>query len=413
LTAATCQDSSVAIGTALKNSRAIFMNSKVSWLSKLIIWGSLVSSVGCGLSGANSDTLRIGVLYSLSGDQSSLDRSSLNGVELAAKELNAQGGVLGKSITLEVRDARSSVEVVAKKAVELYDDEGLSILIGLSDTDLANPVALHSESSGKIFVTSGATGPALVTEAPHSTFLACFSDISQAQAAARFSSDSLRLASVTIVSDATSEYAKTLTKTFLTEFKKSGSVAKEVYFPGASLDVASIVESVKAGRGEGVFLAGQPDEVSAIIQALRSSGMRSPIIGGDSYDSPLIANLKVHDKDQIYYTTHALLTTSASTEESSHFIDRYTQEYGEAPGTAFAALGYDTMNLVMNAVRDGGSTEPSHVRTALESIREFPGVTGRISYGKSQHIPKKDVSIVTFREGKAVLADIIPNKSAS
>jgi branched-chain amino acid transport system substrate-binding protein len=80
-------------------------------------------------------------------------------------------------------------------------------------------------------------------------------------------------------------------------------------------------------------------------------------------------------------------------------MKQYKSYYGEEPTSAFAALGYDAVRLASLAIGKAQSVEPGAIRSALESIREYPGVTGSISYGPAQHIPHKDVTIVTFDDG--------------
>jgi branched-chain amino acid transport system substrate-binding protein len=364
----------------------------------------------CGASSTSSDSVRIGVLYSLSGDQASLDESSLKGAELAAHEINAAGGILGKALSLEVRDAKTSPEAAGEGARELYGDEGLSVVMGLSDTGLANPVAIESQSNGKLFVTSGATGPGLIEEAPSSTFLACFSDVTQARAAAEFARRVLALRSIVVIRDETSEYARVLSDSFVSTFSSTARVVGRISFQGSALNLDRVVSEARASRADGIFLAAQPDEVAAVLQALREGGIVSPIIGGDSYDSPRILALSSDVKQGVYYTTHALLSGPAQSPGASAFIQSYTNRYGEAPESAFAALGYDTVRLIAQAVEKAGGTDVSLLRKALEGTSKFSGVTGSISYGIGKHIPQKDVSVVTFKDGVAVLASTVAGR---
>jgi branched-chain amino acid transport system substrate-binding protein len=311
-----------------------------------------------------------------------------------------------------VRDAKTSSTVAAEQASQLYRDDGVSIVVGLSDTDLASPVAELSEALGTIFVTSGATGPILVQAGSHSTFLACFSDSTQASAAAHYASRTLRARSVDVMYDSSSEYAQTLAGSFSSTFAQNGgNVSSRTTFQGNSTISSATTKRVANSHGDIIFLAGQPDEVAQIIKTLRYAGITKPIIGGDSYDSSRIYDLSPSEKTNVYFTTHTLLTRTPTTPQIESFVQRYTEAYGEPPTSAFAALGYDSINLVAKAVEIAGSTEPNSVRTALESIRNFPAVTGAISYGPNRHIPSKEVTIVTFKEGIATLAGTMTSGS--
>lgn len=357
----------------------------------------LAAVTGCGSSGSSVETIRIGAMYSLSGDQASLDENSLRGAQLAVEQINGRGGVLGSPISLAVRDAKSSGAEAGRQAQDLFEQERVSVVVGLSDTDVALPVAKLSQTLGALFVTSGATGPSLVVEAPDSTFLACFSDDAQAKAAAQYAARQLRLRSVAIVFDEQSQYASVLTQSFRAEFRRlGGSVYSEQRFSRSALDVASLAAETKKIGAPGVFLAGQPEEVSSIISALRSNGVDVPILGGDSYDSPLVSGLPDAQKRGVYFTTHVLLVPDSHSSQIDSFVQEYEARYGERPTSAFAALGYDAVQLVAQAIESAGTTEPGALRHSLESIRGYPAVTGKLSYAPGQHVPTKEVTVVTF-----------------
>lgn len=82
------------------------------------------------------------------------------------------------------------------------------------------------------------------------------------------------------------------------------------------------------------------------------------------------------------------------------FVASDRKRYGRAPTSAFAALGYDTMRLLADAIRRAGSTNPGAIRRALAATRGFPMVTGRISYAPGRRIPVKPVTIVRIENGR-------------
>lgn len=380
--------------------------------SLLLVAGvSLVTAavVGCGASGSNSNDSQVGVLYSFVGDQSTLDMASLQGAQLAANQINAVGGLLGTPIAFHNADAQSDASISAQAGSELFVEENLPIVMGLSDTGLALPVAQQAESLNRVFMTSGATGSVLTQQAPTSTFLACFSDNQQARAAAIFSRGQLGLDSVVVIYDSTSDYATNLASLFSADFAGlGGQITASLTFPGATLNAYDVAQQAKSLGPQSIFLAGQPDEVALLLAALRGQGVTVPIIGGDSYDSTQIYNLSKGDTTNVYFTTHVLLTRQPSTPQIQAFNAAFEEEYGELPSSGFTALGYDAMNLLALAVNRAGTTDPAAVRAALESIKNYAGVTGTISYSASQHIPKKEVTVVTFQNGTPVLAALIP-----
>lgn len=369
-----------------------------------------VSLYGCGSSGSSgSSNIQLGVLYSFVGDQSSLDMASLQGAQLAIDQINAAGGVLGSQVDFQMADAKSDATISAEAGQSLFVEQNLPMVMGLSDTNLALPIAQQAQSLNRVFMTSGATGTALTQAAPQANFLACFSDPQQAHAGAVFARGQLHLSSVVVIYDSTSDYATSLSSSFAADFRGSGgSVAATIAFPGATVNSGDVALQVKALNPQSIYLAGQPNEVQSLLTSLRGQGLTVPIIGGDSYDSTQISYLSKGVTDNVYYTTHVLLTESPSTPEIEAFNSAFKSQYGELPSSGFTALGYDAINLLVLAIKEAGSTEPTAVRAALESIKNYQGVTGPISYSPTQHIPKKNVTVVTFQDGTPVLAAIIP-----
>jgi branched-chain amino acid transport system substrate-binding protein len=81
------------------------------------------------------------------------------------------------------------------------------------------------------------------------------------------------------------------------------------------------------------------------------------------------------------------------------FVTDYRTAYGKPPENAFAMLGYDTLNLIVDAIRRAGVAAPEAVREALAATRDFRGVTGTIGYRPGQRKPSKPVTIMRIRDG--------------
>jgi branched-chain amino acid transport system substrate-binding protein len=93
------------------------------------------------------------------------------------------------------------------------------------------------------------------------------------------------------------------------------------------------------------------------------------------------------------------------------FIAAYDKEYGHNPENAFAALGYDTMRLMVDAIGRAGSTDSKAIQRAIQDTKDFRGVTGNISYLNGSHVPQKGVTIVAVKGGRFTLgAEIVPEK---
>jgi branched-chain amino acid transport system substrate-binding protein len=93
----------------------------------------------------------------------------------------------------------------------------------------------------------------------------------------------------------------------------------------------------------------------------------------------------------------------------ANFVKAYTAAIGRGPENAFAALGYDMMNVIADAIKRAGSADPKAIRDALAQTKDFPAVTGTITYPEGQRKPSKAVTIIQVQKGKySFAAEITP-----
>ena len=146
-----------------------------------------------------------------------------------------------------------------------------------------------------------------------------------------------------------------------------------------------------------------PDDIGTIVKQMRQAGIMQPIIGGDGYDTPLLIQVGGDAANDVYFTTHALMTTD-STDAVKSFIEAYNADYGKDPENAFAALGYDSVYLIADAIRRAGAADPTAVRDALQATTDLPGVTGAITYADGQRVPQKQVTVIGVKDQQLYLA---------
>ena len=113
-----------------------------------------------------------------------------------------------------------------------------------------------------------------------------------------------------------------------------------------------------------------PYNVVSIIKQFRDAGLTGPIVGGDGYDIPEITSIDGNATNNVYFSTHALMDNTTGSEGIRAFIAAYSKEYGHNPENAFAALGYDAMRLMADAIKRAGSTNPEAIRQAIQETKD-------------------------------------------
>lgn len=360
---------------------------------------------------SSPEPLRIGVIYSLSGSQASLDIPSLDGARLAVDRLNASGGLLGRRVELLERDAQSS-STVARSAAESLVAAGAIAIVGLSDTDLAQAAAPVAARAGIPFITSGATSPLLPEEVPDWLFLACFGDNTQAAAGAEYAVSDLHADTVTILYDKDKDYTRLLEQYFSSSFRaQGGRVLAEIPFTGDDHDAFAEFNRRKtaATSADLLYVAVGPDAAAPLVRRLRAAGYRQPIMGGDSYDSDELRHVAEGCGGNVYYTTHSPLGLQDITVALHRFSTRYEAAYGREPESSFACLGYDAVQLLAHAVVAGESALPVKIRDALRATRHFTGSTGILSYTDDERVPRKQVTVVHVGSRASLAALFTPS----
>jgi len=337
--------------------------------------------------------IQIGAVHNLTGAFGSIGAPSMAGAMLAAKQLNARGGLLGRAVELLASDGRSDPEVVAAATRVLVRTPGLSAITGLSDTSMVLAAAAIAEKARMVFLTSGATSPLVPLQFPRSYFMTCFGDNTQAAAGAEYAYRTLEAKTAWLLFDDSTDYTVLLARYFRERYTElGGDIVGEDTYSGGTLDFADQIARILAlpALPDMLYISAGPDDIGRLVKKLREAGVHAPIVGGDGYDTPLLRQVAGAAADNTYFTTHAFLDPQQGTPAVQQFIADYQAEYGAPPDTAFAALGYDAVMLIANAIERADSAKQKAMPEALEATGDFVGITGSISFGPLAHLPDKE-----------------------
>jgi branched-chain amino acid transport system substrate-binding protein len=352
--------------------------------------------------------IRLGAVYSTSGELAPLGVPSLEGAKAAVSQINAAGGIGGEKVTLAILPTPSSAKVASRDIRNaVAKDPSIDAFFGLSDSDLARAAGNAACSREKVFVTSGATSPRLPAQSGPRVFLACFGDNAQAAVAAEWLAKTRGAKKVAILYDNSKTYTKLLHVYFSEAFRHHGGeiIGTLPFAGGTEPKIPSFLL-----KADAVYLASETAlEAKPIIKALRSAGFKGPILGGDGYDAPNAwANTPLaHD---VWYTTHAFpahTQGAASPATTAAFSSSYAAATG-MPANAFSGLGRDTVLLLASAVHKAHAEKKPLVEI-LNTTTAFPGVTGSIGYRDGSRVPVKPVALVSARSPKAQPIQITPS----
>jgi len=368
---------------------------------------------GSASAAAGGGTIKIGGGFALTGDESALDLPASNGANLAVKQLNAAGGVNGSQIDFIVHDSQYKMDVTAQTAKQFVEQDKVPVFIGYTDTDSVLAAGPTFQAAKVPFITAGATSPKIPTQVGDMMFLACFGDNVQAAVGAEYSYKTFGH-NAYFLWDKGVEYTTLLGSYFKSRFTElGGTIALEDSYDDKASDFSAQITKIKAlsPQPDFYYVAAMPYNIGPLVKQFRDAGITGPIVGGDGYDTPDLVKVAGAAAENVFFTTHALMDATAGTEGIKKFMADYKAEYGNDPENAFAALGYDTLMLMADAIKRAGSTDSAAVKSAIESTSDFPGITGAITFSAGSHVPQKGVTVIAIKNGAFTLgAEVVPEK---
>jgi branched-chain amino acid transport system substrate-binding protein len=356
---------------------------------------------------AGDKVIKVGVLYNLTGGMAAIDLPGLQGMELAKDIINSGDGILGRKMTLVISDCRSDLDSTAMASEALAGQDDMVAVIGLNDTDYVMAAAPAVTTRNIVFITAGATMQNLSYMYGKYFFMTAFGDNMQARAVAKFAKRRLDTTRCFVGTDISNEFTKTLSKYFKRRYRKyGGAIADEVWYNSGTKEYPLPKDGAR--DADFIFMSSIPPDAPAYITEVRKAGFNQPIVSGDGFDTPGLRDIPAEYAHSIYFATHVALDNPDYAVQE--FVDSYTRMFGKKPESGFAALGYDTVMLLAQAIEKAGSADPEKVREALSKTSGFKGVTGEFYYPEGIRVPMKTVDIVEYQNGTfSFVEQISPN----
>ncbi len=375
----------------------------LSLLAAGMVFAALTSGCGGSDSGGADKTVKVGGLLEMTGGSASFGISSKNGIDLAFKDINAKGGVLGgKKLELVVADTKSEASEATNGMQKLISQDGVAAVIGPNQSSAVIAASAINNGAKVLGITPMGTNPDItVNPADGKTraynYRACFIDPFQGTVMASFAYNDLGVRKAAVLVDNTSDYSKGLAKFFTENFaNKGGSVVIEEAFLQKDTDFKSTLTKIKVANPDFIYIPGYYQEVGLIIKQARELGINVPIAGGDGWDSAKLPEIAGKAAlNNTYFSS--LYSSDEASEMNKKFVEEYQKEYNTKPDV-FAALAYESALLVAKAIEDAKSAEPAKIAEAMSKISGFKGVSGDVVFDE-QHNPIKSAVIIEYVDG--------------
>jgi branched-chain amino acid transport system substrate-binding protein len=340
-------------------------------------------------------TTRIGLFVPISGVQAAFGMDALNGATLAVEEINLGGGVLGYPLTLVIKDTESHPEKTTAVVTELINTDKVAALIGEIVTERSLIAATLAQPAGIPMITPSATGEN-VTSTGDYIFRACYANASQADVMAKFAR-SLDVSKAAILFDASNPYSTGLMEAFKASFAQhGGTIVAEEFYRAGDTEFSTQLNAIRDKNPESIFLPSYYSEAALIIRQARQMAIDALFLGTDGWHSTELLKVGGQATNNGYFAAH--FSSEQASDRVKTFTDAYRAKFQTAP-LSFAALAYDSVWLVADALKRAGRADSSALREAIAATRDFPGVTGTISFDQGRD-PRKPVIVIRVQDGE-------------
>ncbi len=351
---------------------------------------------GCG---AGDDPIVIGIAGPFGQARGA---SMLRAAELAVKEVNAAGGLRGRSVELLALDDSANNDVAVRVAQRFYDDRRVVAVVGhlTSGTTLA---AAPIYGGGRLplpVISPSASSPELSDAGP-SVFRICPDDLAHGEALAALARDRLLARRVAILfhDDA---YGRGIRASFSRVFLRLGGtvVSDDPFLPSIPTFEPYLERLRRRGGADVIMVAGTREVAVRILATLDSLGITTPVIGGDA-----LTGIEAAAGGREVYVSASYLADRPS-DRNAAFLAAY-REVSSDPPDHRGAGSYDIIHLLARAIAEAGPNR-SAIQRYLTGVGTrspaYDGVTGTIAFDEQGDVPEKQVWIGAVRDGRLVSA---------
>jgi branched-chain amino acid transport system substrate-binding protein len=337
------------------------------------------------------ESIRIGVNAPLTGDIPKVGEGTKIAAQMWLEDVNAAGGIEvgGKKYKVEliIEDNESKAESAVKATTKLITEEDVLAIVGPQSSKQAIPAGGKANELGTPMISPWSTNPDTTKDRPF-VFRGCFLDPFQGPVVANFIKDEFGFKKAAVLYDVASDYPKGLAEFFKAAWEKQngpGSVVAFESFTTKDADFSSQLTKINNSGAEVLFTPQYYNEVPLIVQQAHQLGWNKPIVGSDSWGSAETVKLCGKDCYGLFFSTH--YAAAGAKGATKAFIDRYQKEHGYVPDDV-AALTWDAMRIVQAAIEGAGELtgdlekDRIAVRDALASIKDFDGITGKMTFTK-------------------------------
>jgi len=359
---------------------------------------------------AYGQEISIGFFAPITGPAAADGASAKHAVELGLKEVNDAGGIKGRKVNLIIYDDRLNPQEAVAIANKLIEKDKVIGVVSGSYSGPTRVTAPIFQKAGMPMVAGYAVHPDVTWDPtlkkPNDfIFRNGFLGEIEGAAAAEFAVKNLKAKKISIIS-MDNDFGRSISAGFAQRAEKLGAtvLTKQMYkFPGEK-DFRPFLTRIKEGNPDLIFAAGYYNEAASICRQAKELGMTSQIMGEEGFDSPKFLEIAGPAAEGVIIATN--LDRDDPRPLVQNFLKNYQQTYKE-DADMVGASSYDAFMILVKAIEKAG-TDPKAIQKALLEMKDYNGLTGKISRFAQGEVVKP-IQIQVVKGGKFRRLGVVEN----
>jgi branched-chain amino acid transport system substrate-binding protein len=360
-------------------------------MKKITTFGFALS-IAVAAAGTASAQVKFGVGGPITGPSAATGAQMKNGVDQAAADINAAGGILGQKISVsygdDVSDPKQGVSVANKFAAD-----GVKFVIGHYNSGVTIPSSEVYQENGILQITPASTNPTVTERKMWNIFRVCGRDDQQGQVAGEYIVKHFKGKKIAIVHDKTT-YGKGLADETKKTISKAGM--KEVLYEGVNTgekDYSALVSKIKQSGADLIYWGGLYTEGGLIVRQMRDQGVKAPLMGGDGITSDEFASIGGPGVEGSLMTYGP---DPRNKPDAKKVVEEFRAKKFEPE--AYTLYSYAGVQIIKQAAEAAKSLDPKKIAEKMHSGMQLKTVLGDVSYDKKGDITKLDYVMYIWKK---------------
>jgi branched-chain amino acid transport system substrate-binding protein len=351
-------------------------------------------------------TIKLAVLQELSGAGATAGTNAKNGIELAVKEINAAGGILGKKIETMVNDTQSNPGVAKGLATKAVDDEVFAVLGPTFSGSVL--VSMAETRKAEVPNFTGGEATSITQQGNPYIFRTSFTQAASMPKVARYIATKLKAKTVAVIF-VNNDFGKGGRDAFNKSAEAAGiKVVADISTESGQVDFAAPVLKAKQSNADVLFVYTNEEESARALKELRKQGWSKPIVGETTLTGQKVIDLAGEAANGA--VAHVGLTVDAPSPNMRAFRAKFEREY-KYVSDHNGIKGYTSVYMLKAAIEKVGKLDRVAVAKALHGLHisaaKEPGVLMDVSIDEHGDLDRESF-IVEVKNGKQEVKEVLP-----